>query len=335
MTSGAYHRSDPRCKSIFVSAGNKPPSDARTTAWTLCGDLLDSSLFAHGGFRPEVALASPRPLVQKRLGDRGEELVQTSLQHRRQAPSVDSSTWFPLLTGMRSPTFDDGPAVARQGSLSPLQSSTGPGNYLCFLGGAMSFGMSKMLNWPRLERLFSQSIAWQLSNMDHLWAGIMSRPGPVHLYVLSRLLGQVSPSRVILVGMSLGNVAVTGCAQITELAIRDSIRALVLWDHIVLPAYTLKPLRLVAFSWMSASYLNPEFSTPPCRLQAPSLLLRCGVYDREAIDATNDYVMASQSFGAVTFEGLRHTILQESSHMSTYRDDLWDITRVLNFAAGS
>jgi len=29
MTSGAYHRSDPRCKSIFVSAGNKPPSDAR------------------------------------------------------------------------------------------------------------------------------------------------------------------------------------------------------------------------------------------------------------------------------------------------------------------
>ena len=265
----------------------------------------------------KVALASPRPLVQKGLGDSGEELVQTSLQHRRQALSVGSSTWFPLQTGTRSPNIDDGPAVARQGSLSPLQSSSGPGNYLCFLGGAMSFNMSKMLNWPRLEGLFSQSIAWQLKTMDSLWAGMMSRPGPVHLYVLSRLFGKVSPSRVILVGLSLGNVTLMGCTQITELAIRDSIRALVLWDHVVLPAYTLKPLRLVApISSQRRSVLNPEFSTPPCRLQAPSLLIRCPFYERETIDATNDYVYAVESFGAVTFEGLRQTVLQDTSHIS-------------------
>ena len=340
----------------------------------------------------KVALAGPRPLVEKCLdGSGGEQLVQTSLQHRRQGPSVDSSTWFPLQTGMRSQTMNDGPAVARQGSLSPLQFSAGPGNYLCFLGGAMAFGMSKILNWPRLERLFSQSIAWQLLTMDNLWAGSMSRPGPVHLYVLSRLLAKVSPTRVILSGLSLGNVAATGCVQVTEVAISHSIRALVLWDHVILPGYTLKPVRLVNCSGTTTKpCLYPEFSTPPCRLQAPGILIRCSWYEHETIDAVNDYVYAMQSFGAVTFEGLRQACLQDTSHISirsgswhtvlsvwcgvslksdplffvtasfpksskavlllpmagqpaqnllarpvgTYRDDLWDITRVLNFAAG-
>eukprot|EP00439_Symbiodinium_sp_Y106_P076009 s1486_g15.t1 len=248
----------------------------------------------------KVALAGPRPLVEKCLdGSGGEQLVQTSLQHRRQGPSVDSSTWFPLQTGMRSQTMNDGPAVARQGSLSPLQFSAGPGNYLCFLGGAMAFGMSKILNWPRLERLFSQSIAWQLLTMDNLWAGSMSRPGPVHLYVLSRLLAKVSPTRVILSGLSLGNVAATGCVQVTEVAISHSIRALVLWDHVILPGYTLKPVRLVNCSGTTTKpCLYPEFSTPPCRLQAPGILIRCSWYEHETIDAVNDYVYAMQSFGA-------------------------------------
>jgi len=332
ITSGACRLSDPRCESIVGSAWNTAPPAARTTS-----ELLDCSLFAHGGFRPEVALAGPRPLVEKCLdGSGGEQLVQTSLQHRRQGPSVDSSTWFPLQTGMRSQTMNDGPAVARQGSLSPLQFSAGPGNYLCFLGGAMAFGMSKILNWPRLERLFSQSIAWQLLTMDNLWAGSMSRPGPVHLYVLSRLLAKVSPTRVILSGLSLGNVAATGCVQVTEVAISHSIRALVLWDHVILPGYTLKPVRLVNCSGTTTKpCLYPEFSTPPCRLQAPGILIRCSWYEHETIDAVNDYVYAMQSFGAVTFEGLRQACLQDTSHISTYRDDLWDITRVLNFAAGS
>ncbi|CAE6949135.1 unnamed protein product [Symbiodinium sp. CCMP2592] len=286
----------------------------------------------------EAVLARPRPLVEKRMDGSGcEQLAQTSLQHRRQGPSVDSSTWFPLQTRMRSQTMNDGPAVVRKGSLSPLQSSVRPGNYVCFLGGALSLTMRKTMNWPRLERLFSQSIAWQLQTMDHLWAGSISRPGPVHLYVLSRLLGKVSPTRVILSGMSLGNVAATACVQVTELAIRHSIRALVLWDHIILPGFSLKPVRLVNSSAGTTAVgtpVSPEFSAPPCRLQAPSFLVRCSFYERETVDAVNDYVYAIQSFGAVTFEGLRQACLQDTSHSSTYRDDLWDITRVLNFAAG-
>ena len=272
-----------------------------------------------------------QPLDTKAADDVETQALAPSLQRWRRVEDSEVDTWYdlPVALGVQSSrdSVEDGQdeliEPRRRSPVAPAQKPDGhdgPGNFICAMAGAIQMSKNKWMKWKYVEQLAANSAALQTLSLEKQWGGLGSRPGATTLQGLSRLLTNASPSRTILLGMSLGSLHATRCAEIVESATNDQMRAVVLWDPRLPSGSTFRPLNIsdeYIHRKIGYDHYFPEMPWPACRVAASALLLRVGFYEQEDVDVDGllEYDYSAYSTSAIGFQALQAASLKDSDHM--------------------